>query len=138
MSVKSPSIKVVLGLALLLCLVGVYTAFTWIMGDLYGYKVRYAVEQWQERAGLPESSEIDQVLVDADTALGWEVGNPQYHELKARVLYYKALAVGTEGEGINYIQQAKFGTPSGDKPTAKMALQLGKPGVNEILPSGMG
>ena len=107
MSIKSPAFKVTLGLVLLLCLVGIYTAFTWIMGDLYGYKVRYAVEQWQERAVLPESSEIDRVLEDADSALSWEADNPQYHELKARVLYYKALAVGAEDEGLDYIEQAK-------------------------------
>lgn len=107
MTVKSLVFKITLALVLLLCLLGIYTAFTWIMGDLYGYKVRYAVEQWQEQDGLPKVADINQVIEDVDSAIGWEVDNPQYHELKARALYYKALALGVDDEGLIYIELAK-------------------------------
>ncbi|PIE25434.1 MAG: hypothetical protein CSA60_00570 [Neptuniibacter caesariensis] len=77
------------------------------MGDLYGYKVRYAVEEWQEKKSLPDLVEVENALIDADHALAWEGDNPQYHELKARVLYYKALLQGLDAEAMEYVSQAK-------------------------------
>ena len=108
MSADSFKNKIVLVVILSFCSFAVYTAVTWIIGDFYGYKVRYSVEQWQKREELPDLSAIEQVLLDANAALNWEEGNPQYHELKARTLYYKALVVGLENEkALYFIRQAK-------------------------------
>lgn len=86
---------------------GIYTACTWAMGDLYGYKVRYVTSQWQDSGTLPELSEIEMALSDADAALNWEAGNPEYLELKARVLYYRALVVGMSAGGLVDVAMAK-------------------------------
>jgi len=93
-------------LLIFLCVVGIYTAFTWAMGDLYGYKVRYATSQWQERSELPSLAEVVQAMEDADAALGWETDNPEYKELKARVLYYRALINGPDSAGVADIREA--------------------------------
>ncbi|WP_415893559.1 hypothetical protein ACMXYN_03755 [Neptuniibacter sp. PT8_73] len=94
-------------LGLLLCLIGIYVAVTWVMGDLYGYKVRFAVESWQKEKALPELGQIDKALIDAEGALTWEDTNPEYYELKARVLYYKALVEGVDGAGRDALVNAK-------------------------------
>ena len=78
------------------------------MGDLYGYKVRYVTSQWQNSGTLPELNEIEIALSDADTALNWEAGNPEYLELKARVLYYRALVVGMSAGGLVDVALAKM------------------------------
>jgi len=107
MSVKSPLIKFSIVLGLLSCVIGVYLAATWAMGDLYGYKARYEIESWQEEKSLPDLKVIDEALADADRALSWENENPEYHELKARALYYKALVRGVDGLGRAYLVSAK-------------------------------
>ena len=107
MALRPLATKFFLILLLMGCVLGIYTAFTWIMGDLYGYKARYAVEQWQERPGLPELLEVDEALMDIELALSWEEDNPQYHELKARILYYKALSQNVTPETMVYIEAAK-------------------------------
>lgn len=90
-----------------LCLAGMCAVFRWGMGDLYGYKVRYALNAWQEQAVLPEYDEVSQVLVSANSALFWENDNPEYIELKARVLYYRALGRGFDKNGLADVVQAK-------------------------------
>ncbi len=93
-------------LLIFLCVAGIYSAFTWAMGDLYGYKVRYATTQWQARTGLPGLAEVVQAIEDADAALGWESDNPEYKELKARTLYYRALIEGPDSVGVEDIKEA--------------------------------
>lgn len=76
------------------------------MGDLYGYKVRYATTQWQARAELPSLAEVVPAIEDANAALGWESDNPEYKELKARALYYRALIEGAGAVGVEDIKEA--------------------------------
>lgn len=107
MSVKSPLLKLSIVIGLLFCVMGIYMAVSWAMGDLYGYKARYAVESWQEEPSLPDLIVIDEAIADADRALSWESENPEYHELKARALYYKALVKGVDDLGKAYLVSAK-------------------------------
>ena len=88
-------------------LLGIYVVFSWGMGDLYGYKVRYALEQWQEKPAFPSVEEVAVTLADVDSALRWEGDNPEYVELKGRVLYYRALVVGFNEQGLVDIAEAK-------------------------------
>ena len=106
-SKKSPLSTLAVYLLIAVCVVGGYTAFTWGMGDLYGYNVRYATAQWQKRSELPSADEVSAVLSDVDSALGWESGNPEYLELKARVLYYRALITNMSDDGLADIAAAK-------------------------------
>ncbi|WP_067869653.1 hypothetical protein [Neptuniibacter marinus] len=99
--------KLFLSSLILVCLVGVYSVFSWAMGDLYGYKVRYALERWQDTSVLPQLQEVSDVLADSNRALSWEARNPEYVELKGRVLYYRALALGLDDQGLVDISRAK-------------------------------
>lgn len=100
-------IKLLISSLICMCLLGVYAVFSWGMGDLYGYKVRYALEQWQERPQLPQPEEISEALADSNSALNWEESNPEYVELKGRVLYYRALVSGLDAQGLDDIANAK-------------------------------
>lgn len=90
------------------CLLGIYLAANWAMGDLYGYKARYAVDAWQSRKTLPTQDELQSGITDIDKALRWEPRNPEYVELKARILYLQALNSGLETAGFGKIQEAKY------------------------------
>lgn len=88
----------------------VYLSFCWAMSDINAYPVRYAIERWRSEAEVVTTTALDKATAEIDTALGWSPDNASYHELKARVLLYRALLVKEQ------IQKSK------DNPEALPAL----------------
>ncbi len=80
------------------CFYGVLLAIHWLLGDVYAYRVKHAVNQWQAHAALPAEADILDAHNNIDAALDWEPGNPEYLGLKAQVLYFQALAESQGGQ----------------------------------------
>lgn len=89
------------------CCLGIYLAMCWLIGDIYSYKVRHVIEKWQVEQYIPQQDETITLINNIDTALFWESNNPDYLELKARILYYRAIAQGLSDKGLEDIRQAK-------------------------------
>lgn len=99
--------KLLASLLIVLCVIASYAVISWGIGDIYGYKVRYALDDWQTQEGLPLLEQVNSALIDVDGALSWEADNPEYIELKGRLLYYRALVNGLDEEGFADLREAK-------------------------------
>lgn len=84
-------IKPIAAVALIACCWGIYFGFRLMMGDVNAYQVRYAMEDWDEASTFPTDAALSESLSSINTALSWDSSNPEYLEIKARLLYYQAL-----------------------------------------------
>ena len=91
MSISLPRMAAVA--VILIAIPLVVVSFRWAMADMYTYPVRYAVERWQSQEEVVTLAALDKATDKIDTALSWSSNNAEYHELKARLLLYRALLV---------------------------------------------
>nr|WP_067298191.1 hypothetical protein [Marinobacterium profundum] len=89
------------------CLLGIYLSVRWALGDMYAYKVRYAISEWEREPSQPAQAPLDSSLDDINTALFFEPRNPEYIELKARLILYSALNKDSSSDGLAEIAKAK-------------------------------
>ena len=99
--------KLLASLLIALCAIASYAVISWGVGDIYGYKVRYALNDWQTQEELPLLEQVNSALANADVALSWEANNPEYIELKGRLLLYRALVNGLDEESLLDLRDAK-------------------------------
>jgi len=77
---------------MLICLWGMYHAFRMGVADVLAYKAEYAIKTWEKEKRLPNKSEVGAAVINASSAVSWESANPEYMDLHAQVLLYKALS----------------------------------------------
>ncbi|MAY43403.1 MULTISPECIES: hypothetical protein [unclassified Neptuniibacter] len=99
--------KLLASLLIALCVIASYVVISWGVGDMYGYKVRYALDDWQTQEELPLLGQVNSALANVDEALSWEGSNPEYIELKGRLLYYRALVNGLDKDSLSDLREAK-------------------------------
>lgn len=73
------------------CCWGIYLGTRWMLGDIAAYHTRYDFERWERKGAFPSDEEVITSLGNIDTALSWAPDNPEYLELKARLLLFKAI-----------------------------------------------
>jgi len=78
---------------LILLLPVLYLCFKWGMADLHAYPVRYAIKDWS-RQNPAKPDEVLRLLDKIDTAISYTPENAELLELKARILYQRALLNG--------------------------------------------
>ncbi len=73
----------------------------WALGDFAAYPARQSLEHWQTQGTVPDDAAIQAALTAADNALYWQANNGEYLDLKALLLYYRAIsALQTEASAL--------------------------------------
>ncbi|WP_293268640.1 hypothetical protein [Neptunomonas sp.] len=97
--------RVLAALVILASIPSIYFAFRWALADISAYPVRYSIERWESQRNPVSLAKIEKAEADIDVALSWNDNNAEYYELKARILFYRA--VQTESDDyLQYIRQA--------------------------------
>jgi len=90
----------------LLVLAVCYFCWRWGGADVTSYSVKYSIERWQKDPTKVSVSDIDAALAKTNTMINAWPQRAEYYDLKAKVLWYRAVVAKTLTEANPFLLDA--------------------------------